>query len=84
VSVSVSGLVTVAGGKYTTYRVMATDTVDAVARALDGNVPPSCTDVTPLVGAEGFRAAWNRRGRTAAEADRIRWQAQAIFHGVRG
>ena len=33
------GLVAVAGGKYTTYRVMARDAIDAVARGLDRAVP---------------------------------------------
>lgn len=61
VSESVSGLITVAGGKYTTYRVMARDAIDLVARELPKKVPPSCTDETPLIGAEGFEAAWNRR-----------------------
>jgi len=67
VSQTVAGLITVAGGKYTTYRVMARDAVDAAARSLTGSVPPSCTDRTPLVGAEGFEALWNRRARLAAE-----------------
>ena len=40
----VPGLVVVAGGKYTTYRVMARDAVDAAAHALDERVPPSCTE----------------------------------------
>ena len=35
VAVPVPGLVAVAGGKYTTYRVMARDAVDAAARGLD-------------------------------------------------
>ncbi len=60
------GLVVVAGGKYTTYRVMAEDAVDEAARALDFRVAPSCTDEVPLLGAEGYRAAWNARQRTAA------------------
>ena len=59
------GLVVVAGGKYTTYRVMAADAVDEVARGLDGRVPPSCTQRIPLLGAEGYDAAWNARHRTA-------------------
>jgi glycerol-3-phosphate dehydrogenase len=67
VSQTVSGLITVAGGKYTTYRVMARDAVDVAARSLPGPVPPSCTDRTPLVGAEGYEALWNRRARVAAE-----------------
>jgi glycerol-3-phosphate dehydrogenase len=53
--------VMIAGGKYTTYRVMAKDAVDAVAHGLDGRVPRSCTDMVPLVGAEGFPALWNSR-----------------------
>jgi glycerol-3-phosphate dehydrogenase len=68
VSQPVPGLVTVAGGKYTTYRVMAKDAVDAAARGLDLKVPPSCTDVTPLVGADGYAALFNRRDRLAAES----------------
>jgi glycerol-3-phosphate dehydrogenase len=66
VSQSVAGLVTVAGGKYTTYRVMAADAVDAAAHALPRKVPPSVTDRIPLVGAEGYHAAWNARGAMAA------------------
>jgi glycerol-3-phosphate dehydrogenase len=62
----VPGLVVVAGGKYTTYRVMAKDAVDEAARALDFRVAPSCTDEMPLLGAEGYKAAWNARARTAA------------------
>jgi glycerol-3-phosphate dehydrogenase len=66
------GLVAVAGGKYTTYRVMAADTVDEVARDLQAEtgqpVPASVTAETPLLGADGYRAAWNRRARTAADA----------------
>ena len=43
----VPGLVMIAGGKYTTYRLMARDAVDAVAHGLDGQVAPSCTDSDP-------------------------------------
>jgi glycerol-3-phosphate dehydrogenase len=66
VTQSVSGLITVAGGKYTTYRVMARDAIDAAARSLPGRVAPSCTDRLPLVGAEGYEALCNRRERIAA------------------
>ncbi|GAT66472.1 glycerol-3-phosphate dehydrogenase/oxidase [Planomonospora sp. ID91781] len=61
----VPGLVMVAGGKYTTYRVMAKDAVDAVAHGLHQRVPPSCTDRVPLAGAEGYQALWNSRERLA-------------------
>jgi glycerol-3-phosphate dehydrogenase len=68
VAVPVPGLVAVAGGKYTTYRVMARDAIDAVARGLDRSVAPSATHVTPLLGADGFQALWNRRERVAASS----------------
>jgi glycerol-3-phosphate dehydrogenase len=57
----VPGLVMIAGGKYTTYRLMARDAVDAVAHGLDGKVAPSCTENTPLAGADGYQALWNSR-----------------------
>ncbi|WP_028280854.1 glycerol-3-phosphate dehydrogenase/oxidase [Arthrobacter sp. H5] len=57
----VPGLVVVAGGKWTTYRVMAKDAVDEATRALDERVPASCTETVPLLGAEGYKAAWNKR-----------------------
>src|SRR5262249_31733660 len=62
----VPGLVVVAGGKYTTYRVMAKDAGDAGALNLSQPGPPSCTETIPLAGAVGFQAAWNTRERTAA------------------
>ena len=46
----VPGLVTITGGKYTTYRVMAEDTVDRCAEDL-GELPASTTSSTPLLGA---------------------------------
>jgi glycerol-3-phosphate dehydrogenase len=64
----VPGLVLVAGGKYTTYRVMAKDAIDAVAHGLDGKIPESCTDRVPLVGGDAFQAMWNARHRLAARS----------------
>ena len=61
----VPGLVMIAGGKYTTYRLMAKDAIDAVAHGLDGKVAPSCTDQVPLAGADGFQAMWNGRAALA-------------------
>lgn len=62
---AVPGLVVVAGGKWTTYRVMAKDAIDAAADALEGRTPSSITEDVPLLGAEGYQAAWNRRSRVA-------------------
>lgn len=46
------GFTVVAGGKLTTYRVMAKDTVDKAFAGED--VPESRTDQLPLLGADGF------------------------------
>ncbi|MET0492105.1 MAG: glycerol-3-phosphate dehydrogenase/oxidase [Actinoplanes sp.] len=64
----VPGLVVVAGGKYTTYRVMGRDAVDAAVHGLGKSVPRSCTERVPLLGAEGFPALWNRRRVLAEES----------------
>lgn len=50
----VPGLYVIAGGKYTTYRVMAADVVDAVTARLGGDIPASTTARLPIVGAEGY------------------------------
>ncbi|MBL1090169.1 MULTISPECIES: glycerol-3-phosphate dehydrogenase/oxidase [Streptomyces] len=62
----VPGLVVVAGGKYTTYRVMAKDAVDEAVHGLDQRVAECVTEEVPLVGAEGYKALWNARARIAA------------------
>jgi glycerol-3-phosphate dehydrogenase len=61
VSEVVPGLITVAGGKFTTYRVMAKDAIDAVAAGFETPFPQSSTDQIPLLGADGFRERWEHR-----------------------
>ncbi|GAA1920562.1 glycerol-3-phosphate dehydrogenase/oxidase [Streptomyces sodiiphilus] len=73
----VPGLVVVAGGKYTTYRVMAKDAVDAAVHALDTRVAECCTEEIPLVGAEGYHALWNARARLA---DRVGLHVARVEH----
>jgi glycerol-3-phosphate dehydrogenase len=68
VSQPVPGLTVIAGGKFTTYRVMAEDVVDAVAGRLPTNVPGSATHRLPLAGAVGYEVLWNDRRRLAARA----------------
>ncbi|MEO3939110.1 glycerol-3-phosphate dehydrogenase/oxidase [Dermatophilaceae bacterium Soc4.6] len=63
----VPGLVIVAGGKYTTYRVMAEDAIDAAAEQLPGKVRRSITQRVPLLGAEGYLALSDNRDRLAEE-----------------
>jgi glycerol-3-phosphate dehydrogenase len=62
---SVPGLVVIAGGKWTTYRIMAQDAVDEAVAALDGSIPASVTENISLLGAEGYQAAWNKRSKIA-------------------
>ena len=61
----VPGLVLVAGGKYTTYRVMAADAVDAAVERLPG-APASRTAALPLVGARGWAQVRDRAAELAA------------------
>jgi glycerol-3-phosphate dehydrogenase len=64
------GLSVIAGGKFTTYRVMARDVIDAAAADLGARGPgtepagPSLTHQTPLLGAAGY-------GGRLASADRL-------------
>jgi glycerol-3-phosphate dehydrogenase len=60
------GLVAIAGGKYTTYRVMAADAVDAAAVDIPRRVAPSITDKVPLLGADGYHALVNQAEQIAA------------------
>ncbi|MBO8202462.1 glycerol-3-phosphate dehydrogenase/oxidase [Streptomyces smyrnaeus] len=64
----VPGLVVIAGGKYTTYRVMAKDAVDEAVHGLDHRVADCVTEQVRLAGAEGYHALWNGRARLAQRA----------------
>jgi glycerol-3-phosphate dehydrogenase len=77
---SAPGLVTVAGGKYTTYRVMARDAVDAAASGLNRPVAPSVTERVPLVGAEGFEELWSRRDDLARRSGLPPEQIERLLH----
>jgi len=50
------GFVSLAGGKYTTYRVMAKDAVDLAVLDLRRIVSDSVTEKLPLIGADGYFA----------------------------
>ena len=63
----VPGFVSIAGGKYTTYRVMAKDAVDASVSDLGRDVPESVTRDTPILGADGFHALVNSADRLATD-----------------
>ncbi|MGH3568067.1 MAG: glycerol-3-phosphate dehydrogenase/oxidase [Pseudonocardia sp.] len=59
------GLIVVLGGKYTTYRYMAQETVDLAVRALGFDPLPASTDTLRLVGADGYIDLWNSRVKLA-------------------
>lgn len=63
----VPGFVTIAGGKYTTYRVMSEDAVDTAVVDLKRIVPDSCTETLGIVGAEGYSVLMNQADDLAKE-----------------
>ncbi|MBY8858113.1 glycerol-3-phosphate dehydrogenase [Nocardia sp. CA2R105] len=63
------GLVAIAGGKYTTYRVMAYDAVEAAAQDIPQRVSPSITEKVPLLGADGYFALLNQAPQLAQTYD---------------
>ncbi len=67
VDVPVPGLVSTAGGKFTTYRLMARDVVDAAVADFDREVPASVTDRVPLLGADGLAAVQPAAARLAED-----------------
>jgi len=71
------GLSVIAGGKFTTYRVMARDVVEAAVADL-GAGGPSLTDQAPLLGAAGYAerlasvpSLASRSGLAAAQVERL-------------
>jgi glycerol-3-phosphate dehydrogenase len=66
------GLSVIAGGKYTTYRVMARDLIDVAVRDLgpgsDRSVAASRTHEVPLSGASGYHDMWESRDEIAESA----------------
>jgi glycerol-3-phosphate dehydrogenase len=67
VDVPVPGLVSIAGGKFTTYRLMARDVVDAAVADFGRPVPGSVTGQVPLLGADGLAAVQPAAGRLAED-----------------
>ena len=72
----IPGMVAIAGGKLTTYRVMAEDAVDFALGKAEAKGRPSITATLPLLGADGYGAAQNRAetlgARYGFDADRMR------------
>jgi glycerol-3-phosphate dehydrogenase len=75
----VPGLVTIAGGKYTTYRVMARDAIDAAGPDLRGPLRPSVTDSIPLIGADGYPALVNQADELGTEHGLPVWRIKRLL-----
>ena len=54
VDLSAPGFVSIAGGKYTTYRIMGKDVIDLATAKSSQKVPESVTEKLPIVGADGY------------------------------
>lgn len=96
VATPLPGLTVVTGGKLTTYRTMAADAVDTAVRAagaqdtgpLTGQdvtgsgegVPASCTAHLPLLGAQGWAPAWNRRLLLTADSGLPAAVVESLLH----
>ena len=79
VDAPVPGLVSIAGGKFTTYRLMAKDVIDAAVEHFPRTVPPSVTSELPLLGADGLPAV---RASAQRLADDYRVPLAAVEHLV--
>ena len=55
------GFVSIAGGKYTTYRIMAEDAVNEAINHLRRIVPDSVTETLAIIGAEGYAVLMNQK-----------------------
>ncbi len=71
------GFLSIARGKYTTYRIMGKDVIDLAAVELRKLIPESVTDKLPLVGADGYFALVQQVDRLAEENG---LSAQTITH----
>ena len=76
VSEAMPGLITIAGGKLTTYRVMAKDAID-VALGAEAKNRPSETHRTPLLGADGYHAL---QGQVSTFGAKHGWDEARVQH----
>jgi len=79
ISRSPRGMISVAGGKYTTYRIMARDAVDAAVVELGRRAPRCVTDSIPLLGADGYHALANQAESLSDELGLPRWRIDHLL-----
>ncbi len=73
----VPGFVSLAGGKYTTYRVMAKDAVDMATNDITKLTSESITSKLPIIGADGY---WALTQQVDALAARYNLKTDSIVH----
>ena len=73
----VPGFVSLAGGKYTTYRVMAKDAVDMATNDITKLTSESITSKLPIIGADGY---WALTQQVNALAARYNLKTETIVH----
>jgi glycerol-3-phosphate dehydrogenase len=79
ISHAMRGMVSVAGGKYTTYRVMARDAVDAAVEDLGRHIPPCVTEHISLLGADGYPALANQLDSLGNDLRLPRWRVEHLL-----
>ncbi|MDQ1696642.1 MAG: glycerol-3-phosphate dehydrogenase [Frankiaceae bacterium] len=79
ISRSPRGMVSVAGGKYTTYRIMARDAVDAAVVELGRHAPRCVTERIPLIGADGYHALANQAEALGDALGLPRWRVEHLL-----
>ncbi|AOZ72276.1 glycerol-3-phosphate dehydrogenase [Boudabousia tangfeifanii] len=80
VTAAAPGLSVIAGGKLTTYRVMAKDAVDFALGKQTAKTRPSVTDKILLCGADGYAGYWNRRKKLAKTTGWETGRVEALLH----
>ncbi|MBU3643284.1 MAG: glycerol-3-phosphate dehydrogenase/oxidase [Candidatus Nanopelagicaceae bacterium] len=73
----VPGFVSLAGGKYTTYRVMAKDAVDMATNDITKLTNESVTSKLPIIGADGY---WALTQQVDALAARYNLKSETLVH----
>jgi glycerol-3-phosphate dehydrogenase len=78
---ALKGIISIIGGKLTTYRNLAEQTVDRVARSLGADLPDCSTSTTPLPGAIGIEDARTRLENHSEISERGRQRILGIYGG---
>ncbi|MFQ6004289.1 MAG: glycerol-3-phosphate dehydrogenase [Woeseia sp.] len=75
------GVISIIGGKLTTYRNLAEQTIDRVDRKLDAGLPACSTSTTPLPGAAGAAKARERLKRISGLSKQGRERIVGVYGG---